>query len=345
MIDKVQLSIRMIFIVSFAILALGCSVDRPLKQPVTSNQTTIIKSYSSKTDKTPLQCSDKKTAILHIGMERPKDSQHFPRLQELITKRLLQRSQLDRAQHFRDATHILLQPQQVSLLGKVDRDMKSQIREIGQLFDSQIIVNGSISKIEISQSFIRNKNGEDYYLDNISGVINNMSDKLSGISWRKVFFKLQLFDSYSGDLIIETETEHKISLKSGRPSFLLARFSDNEKYEKQMINAIDSLVSSQIKIINDFTFCTFLRDSVITTDNVTATINVGEKSQVRVGDQFGLFQSRLLHTDLNGAEHLLEEKVGTLRITRVQSDSATGQIENLSRTTEIHRGDLVIRTQ
>lgn len=352
MIDKVQRIVRMGCISACAILAAGCWADIPLKQP-TPNLAVITSPAQSHIDENGaiIECpkgtndAPKRVAILHIGMEHPEESRLFPRFQTLFTQRLLQKANLDGTQHFRNMTHISLKPQQISLLGQLDRDMKSQVQEVSRQFDSQLVVSGSISKIAMSQNFDAEKSKGAHPLNNLSGVINRLSDELSAITWRKVSFKLQIFDGDSGESLFEAETEQKISLKSGEPFFLLASSSDQLDRERRMAAAIDTLIDKQLEIIYEVAACTAVRASVISTDNRTATIDVGTRSQTTVGDQFELFQSRLLDTDVNGAEHLLKERVGTLRITRVEPDSATGQIEKLNRAAEIRRGDLVVRSQ
>jgi len=350
MIDKVQRIVRMMSITSFAVVIAGCWAVQPLKQPPPNLAVVTLPSADTIEESGEIfQCAEdtndapKKVAILHIGMDHPEESRLFPQFQTLFTKRLLLKAKIDSPQHFRNMTHVTLKPHQISQLGMVNQDMRSQVREVGKQFDSQIIVSGSISKIEMSQNFNPDKSKDAHPLDNISGVIDRLSDELSAITWRKVSFKLQIFDGANGDSLFETETEQKISLKSGEHFFLLASSTDQLKREREMIEAIDSLIAKQLEIIDEVAACTPVRASIIATDNVTATINVGSRSQASVGDQFGLFQSRLIHTDLSGTEHLFEEQVGSLRITSVQADSATGQIENLQRTAEIHRGDLVIR--
>jgi hypothetical protein len=346
MIDKVTGIVHMVFIVCFTILVSGCGADRPLKQP-TPNLASVVATTSEASDGV-LQCgkdshsTPKKIAMLHIGMAHPEQSRLFPKFQELFSKRLLQRTQLESSQQFRDATHITIQPHQVTLLGRVDSDMKNQLSEIGRQFDSQIIVSSTISKIEMSQSEGAGHSEDAHPLDNISQVLERISDKLSAVSWRKVSVKFQLFDGHTGEPIVETELEQKIALKSGEPFFLLNSPAEQEAREQQMLAAVDTLISKQMEIINQTANCTAVRGQVIATDNITATINIGTLAQISVGDQFELIQPRLIHTDNRGIEHLKDEKIATLRITSVQLESATGEIENLLRSAEIQRGDPVI---
>jgi len=350
MIDKVLMNTGTVFLVFFIILVSGCGIDPPLKQ--TNSNQTIVMVPPSESSEEPLPCSNsvnsapKKVAILHIGVEHPAESRLFPQLQDLFTKRLLQRAQIESIQHFHDATRITLKPHQVSLLGTVNRDMKSQIREIGRQSNSQIIVKGTISKISVSLNDNPIEDSESDTPNDISETIEQISKQLSDISWRKISIKLQIFDSHSGNILRETETEQKISLKSSEPFFFITTIADQEEYEarmeERMIAGIDSLIKKQIEIVDEVALCTPLMGHVISADNLMATIDVGARSQLDVGDQFEIIQTRLVHTDARGIEHMLEERVGMLRITEVQSDSATGQFENLSRATEIQRGDLVV---
>ncbi|MDH3354142.1 MAG: hypothetical protein OEL79_02870 [Chromatiales bacterium] len=333
--DKVLLNVQIILITLFSLLFSGCAMDGSFKQPA-KNQPIVT---SKMKGELPLQCSDKKIALLHIEFEHPEQSQYFPELQKLITKRLLKKSYLNRTLHFRDASNISLQPQHLSLLGTANRGEKEQIHEIGKQFDSQIVVSGSITNIEPSQNFEPDQNSESLLPDNVSGVIHNITDKLSAISWLKVSFKLRIFDSYSGELINEIETVQKVSLKSGKPFFILGAPSERQKYEK---GAIDTLANQQVKIINDATFCTFLKGRIISTDNVSASIDVGSHSQVRVGDQFKLINARLLRTDEDGVEHFAEDSVGMLTITQVKAGASIGTIEYNSRVGVLKAGDYVI---
>lgn len=346
MIDKTQLIVRMVIVASLAAMTSGCWLDRPLKNPPPNKA--VVKSASVHQDDGEMSCNEvvnnsaSKVAIVHVDIAHPEQTQLFPQLQTLLSQRLMKKSLLEGSQHFSDARSVALQPYQVSLMGMVNSDMKSQIREIGRSFDSQIIARGTISKIEAGHDYDEKKSKEAHPLDNISEVIDEVADKLLARSWRKVTFKLQLFDSYSGESIIETETEQHISMRTGEPHFLLAKSDDKRKLDKRMLDDVDSLIEKQISIIDGAASCINFKTPIVSTDNGTAMINVTLRSQILVDDRFDLVQPRLVHTDSQGFEQVIEEKVGTLRITQVKAGRATGKVEMFSRTAELKQGDLAI---
>ncbi|MCW8983258.1 MAG: hypothetical protein OQK13_04360 [Gammaproteobacteria bacterium] len=346
MIDKVLQKTHIALIVTISLLASGCGFDRPLKKP-TPVQAKVL-SPISENGESPFLCADnlsvspKGVAILQVGVAHPEQTRLFPHFQQLFSKRLLEKAQQSSKHQIHDVTHITLQSDEVSLLGKVSSDMNHQVREIGKQFNSQLVVHGTISQIEQSQKDRSYADKDDHLLDNISDVMARISDKLSNIAWRNVTFRLQVFNGTTGDLILESETEQKISLQTAEPHFLLTSPSERQKDEQRMLATIDSLIDRQMAFVDDAAFCTPVRGKVLASDNQTATINIGANSKVRVGDYLELFQSRLIDIDSRGIEHVEENKVGLLRVTAVQSDSATGKIEQLSRTTEIQKGDLVL---